>query len=125
MLTITIHKIRFLRVFFFGLITFFPVAESAIAQAGIDQAFNVGTTIHSVIYDEFDLTKIPSPLLKVKSRKDQHFLLVVKSKQQLYLYEYDGRFHRVKSFNCTTGAKPCAKWVNGDLKTPEGICFLN
>ncbi len=94
------------------------------AQEGLNHEKESSISITTAAYEEFDANLIPSPLLKVNTAKISHFLLVDKSKQDLYLYKYDGRFHRIKTYDCTTGANLGDKRETGDLKTPEGIYFF-
>ena len=52
-----------------------------------------------------------------------HLILVEKALQQLHLYRFDGRYHRIKTYSCATGEQPGHKRVENDEKTPEGIYF--
>ncbi len=94
------------------------------AQEGLNPKTESGITITTPAYEEFDANPIPLPFLQVNTAKNSHLLLIDKSKQDLYLYKYDGRFHRIKTHDCTTGANPGDKRETGDLKTPEGIYFF-
>lgn len=55
--------------------------------------------------------------------KPVHLILVEKSLQKLHLYCYDGRYHLVKSYDCSTGEAYGKKQEENDKKTPEGIYF--
>lgn len=50
-------------------------------------------------------------------------ILVNKRAQQLHLYRYDGRYHLVKTYACSTGEQQGQKRQEKDEKTPEGIYF--
>lgn len=52
-----------------------------------------------------------------------HLILVEKALQKLHLYQYDGRYQLLKSYNCSTGEKSGKKRKENDEKTPEGIYF--
>jgi hypothetical protein len=52
-----------------------------------------------------------------------HLILVEKAIQKLFLYRYDGRYHLLQSYNCSTGEKRGKKRAEKDEKTPEGIYF--
>ncbi|VEN74991.1 conserved hypothetical protein [Candidatus Desulfarcum epimagneticum] len=54
----------------------------------------------------------------------QRAVLVDKSAQSLFLYEFDGKLSRRLSFQCSTGEAAGDKKVAGDKKTPEGIYFF-
>ncbi len=54
----------------------------------------------------------------------QHVILVEKSSQTLYLYEYDGTIREIYRMACSTGKAPGPKQRSGDSKTPEGIYFF-
>ncbi len=51
-------------------------------------------------------------------------IIVEKSSQRLMLYSYDGDYHKVLSFECSTGEVAGAKTRTGDKKTPEGVYFF-
>jgi hypothetical protein len=48
---------------------------------------------------------------------------VEKALQKLHLYCYDGRYHLIKSYDCSTGEQYGKKQKENDQKTPEGIYF--
>ncbi len=52
-----------------------------------------------------------------------HLILVEKAVQKLFLYRYDGQYHLLKSYPCSTGEKHGKKQEENDEKTPEGIYF--
>ena len=55
--------------------------------------------------------------------KPVHLILVEKAIQKLHLYEYDGGYHLIKSYDCSTGENQGKKHKEKDRKTPEGIYF--
>lgn len=55
--------------------------------------------------------------------KPIHLILVEKAIQKLFLYRYNGQYHLLKSYNCSTGEKRGQKREENDEKTPEGIYF--
>lgn len=64
------------------------------------------------------------PILFHKSNgKPVHLILVEKAVQKLHLYCYDGGYHLVKSYDCSTGEAYGKKQKENDKKTPEGIYF--
>jgi hypothetical protein len=52
-----------------------------------------------------------------------HLILVEKAVQKLFLYRYDGQYHLLKNYPCSTGEKYGKKREENDEKTPEGIYF--
>lgn len=52
------------------------------------------------------------------------FLAVDKKKQQLYVMEQRSPLSASRKFFCSTGEVPGDKQVEGDLKTPEGVYFV-
>ena len=84
------------------------------------QTISAGDTFHVDIDDKL----WDGPILFHKgSGEPVHFILVKKAIQKLYLYCYDGRYHLVKSYNCSTGERRGKKQKEHDQKTPEGIYF--
>lgn len=64
----------------------------------------------------------PANLLKLDDRFSHHVLVVEKSTHKIHLYENDkSRPKFLKSFVFASGKNRGDKWVEGDLKTPEGI----
>lgn len=64
------------------------------------------------------------PILFYKGNgKPVHLILVEKAIQKLHLYRYDGRYHLIKSYTCSTGENQGKKHEEKDRKTPEGIYF--
>ncbi|MBQ7738551.1 MAG: L,D-transpeptidase family protein [Desulfovibrionaceae bacterium] len=53
-----------------------------------------------------------------------HFVAVDKEKQKFFFYEKNSPLKLKYEFVCTTGQKPGDKQVINDLKTPEGIYFV-
>ena len=53
-----------------------------------------------------------------------HFVAVDKEKQKFFFYEKNSPLRLKYEFVCTTGQKPGDKQVLNDLKTPEGIYFV-
>lgn len=51
-------------------------------------------------------------------------LVVDKSAQQLSLYGHKSPLKLLDRFTCTTGQKPGDKFESGDLRTPEGVYFV-
>lgn len=69
--------------------------------------------------------EIPASLLFLNEREARHALLVDKSEQRLYLYQWEGDVPRlVKTFPCSTGENPGGKNRNGDKRTPAGVYFF-
>ena len=69
------------------------------------------------------LNHIPEPLISLESAKNNAIVIVEKSSQQLFLYQYDGRYKEVFKTSCSTGKVAGYKTEAGDKKTPEGIYF--
>lgn len=64
------------------------------------------------------------PILFYKGNgKPVYLILVEKAIQKLHLYGYDGRYHLIKSYTCSTGENQGKKHEEKDRKTPEGIYF--
>ena len=75
-------------------------------------------------YEEYNVRMIPSSLVKMDTNNNPYVLIVDKEKQELYVYKFDGNYHKIKTYECTTGSIPGNKQKNGDLKTPEGVYFF-
>ncbi len=74
--------------------------------------------------DDVDDGPWDGPILFHKGNgKPVHLILVEKALQKLHLYCYDGRYHLVKSYDCSTGEAYGKKQEENDKKTPEGIYF--
>ncbi|GAB7079547.1 L,D-transpeptidase family protein [Megalodesulfovibrio paquesii] len=52
------------------------------------------------------------------------FLAVNKQAQELYVFEQKSPLAMVEKLSCTTGEREGDKFVEGDLKTPEGVYFI-
>jgi len=107
--------------------TFLMVSILATVVLGQDDRHNNGIKDEPVDlspYEEYNVRLIPSTLLKMDAKNSPYVLLVDKYKQELYVYKFDGNYHKIKTYECTTGSIPGNKQVNGDLKTPEGIYFF-
>lgn len=52
------------------------------------------------------------------------FLAVDKDRQAFYLYGHKSPLQVLSQFECTTGQRPGDKVVEGDLRTPEGVYFV-
>lgn len=85
---------------------------------------NDETAANFAAFEESNLKLIPVPLLKIDPVHSQFVLIADKSTQKLSLYKFDGKYHKVKTYECTTGSIKGDKGENGDLKTPEGVYFL-
>lgn len=53
------------------------------------------------------------------------FVAINKQNQELFLLEQRSPLSLVKNFPCSTGQKEGDKFVEGDLKTPEGVYFID
>lgn len=49
---------------------------------------------------------------------------VDKGRQQLHIFERQGQLQKTYDSSCTTGQKTGAKQLSGDLRTPEGLYFV-
>ncbi len=68
---------------------------------------------------------IPASLLYLNEKESHYALLVDKSEQRLYLYQWEGDVPRlVKTFACSTGENAGSKNKNGDKRTPDGVYFF-
>ncbi len=95
-----------------------------LGQNGKNNSGSSGTDIPVESYEEYNTISIPASLLKLHDLSPQYFVIVGKKEQQLRIYKYDGQYHLVRSFKCSTGRNPGMKEVNGDQKTPVGIYFF-
>ncbi|MBW2625879.1 MAG: L,D-transpeptidase family protein [Deltaproteobacteria bacterium] len=69
-------------------------------------------------------SKLPANLLISPHASPHHVILVEKSSQRLFIYQFDGDYELVATYNIATGENPGDKKVSGDRKTPEGIYFF-
>ena len=82
------------------------------------------TLIGNTSLEDVDDGLWDGPILFYKGNsKPIYLILVEKAFQKLHLYRYNGRYHLVKSYDCSTGEKPGKKQKENDEKTPEGIYF--
>jgi len=109
---------------FVWLITFLFIPTVSSAQNGINNYDYGEEAFESFLYEEYNVRLIPHPMLKMSTYYDTYVLLVDKSLQQVIIYKYDGNYHRVKTYECTTGSNPGNKQEIGDMKTPEGVYFF-
>ncbi|MFC1554718.1 murein L,D-transpeptidase family protein [candidate division KSB1 bacterium] len=72
-------------------------------------------------FEEYDLKTVPGSILKLDGLYSPYVIVVEKSKQKLYVFNYDGSYNRVKTYDCTTGKVRGDKTENMDMKTPEGV----
>lgn len=52
------------------------------------------------------------------------FLAITKQKQELYFFEQKSPLAMVEKLTCTTGEREGDKLTEGDLRTPEGVYFI-
>lgn len=70
--------------------------------------------------------RIPDALIEPGPGKNRHILVVDKSQQRLFLYEFKkGNYYLLRSFMATTGENRGDKLKEGDRKTPEGFYIFN
>jgi len=69
-------------------------------------------------------SQLPANLLISPNASPHHVILVEKSSQRLFIYQFDGDYELVATYNIATGENPGDKKVSGDRKTPEGIYFF-
>ncbi len=69
-------------------------------------------------------SKLPANLIISPKASPHHVILVEKSSQRLFIYQFDGDYELVATYNIATGENPGDKKVSGDRKTPEGIYFF-
>ena len=69
-------------------------------------------------------SKLPANLIISPKASPHHVILVEKSSQRLFIYQFDGDYELVATYNCATGENPGDKQISGDSKTPEGIYFF-
>lgn len=65
---------------------------------------------------------IPAPLIFLEP-DNNNIVIVEKSSQQLFLFNYNGGYKKKLSMECSTGKVSGSKLKSGDKKTPEGIYF--
>ena len=67
-------------------------------------------------------TMIPDALIEPGAGPDRRMIVVEKSSQRLFVYEFKmGRYYLLATYNCSTGENKGDKKVEGDKKTPEGV----
>ena len=69
-------------------------------------------------------SQLPTNLLISPHASPHHVILVEKSSQRLFIYQFDGTYELIATYNCATGEYFGDKRVSGDRKTPEGIYFF-
>jgi len=68
--------------------------------------------------------QVPSCMLNYKFGKEKNVIIVEKSTQKLFIYS-NYNIKPISTFVITTGKKKGQKYLEGDLKTPEGIYYFN
>jgi len=69
-------------------------------------------------------SELPANFIISPQAGSHHVILVDKSSQRLFIYEFDGNYKLVATFACATGENMGDKRISGDRKTPEGIYFF-
>jgi lipoprotein-anchoring transpeptidase ErfK/SrfK len=69
-------------------------------------------------------SQLPANLIISPKAGAHHLILVEKSSQQLFIYDFDGNYTLVRTFACATGESPGDKQTSGDRRTPEGVYFF-
>jgi len=106
------------------LVIFLFLSTGSRAQNGKTDGSSEKETCDPLLFEEHNVRLIPHPLLKMSTFYDDYVFLVDKSRQQLILFRYDGNYHRIKTYECTTGSNPGNKQEIGDMRTPEGVYFF-
>ena len=109
---------------FTGLLLIFLFPFSSRAQCDLPASEIFAATANPATFEEHNTRLIPFPLIKMNNKQETYILLVDKSLQELSVYKYDVNYHKVKTYDCTTGSIRGNKQVNGDQKTPEGMYFF-
>lgn len=65
-----------------------------------------------------------TPELKSHPAGPSRFLAISKKKQRFFIFEQKSPLSLVNDLACTTGEKEGDKLVEGDLRTPEGVYFI-
>jgi len=118
------HKMRILCRVLICLCTPIFTMTAGFAQYAENGNGTESELVNPANYEKYDTDVIPFSLVKMHPSASPFAFVVDKRAQQLYLYKYDGKFHLVRTFTCTTGKNPGIKQVNGDKKTPEGVYFF-
>ena len=69
-------------------------------------------------------SQLPANLLISPHASPHHVILVEKSSQRLFIYQFDGDYELIATYHCATGENLGDKRASGDRKTPEGIYFF-
>lgn len=65
-----------------------------------------------------------APVLSSHAFGPSRIIAVDKASQELIMLERKSPLREVRRFPCTTGQAVGDKWVEGDLRTPEGVYFI-
>ena len=72
------------------------------------------------------VSRVPDAFIDPGNKKDRYLIVVEKTTQTLFLYEYkNNQYYLLKKFLCTTGENIGDKTEEGDKKTPEGFYIFN
>ncbi len=72
----------------------------------------------------FESGQVPSPLLYRPARGSEYVILVDKSVQKTFLYQWKDLSRPLRTYKCSTGENDGPKVRQNDKKTPEGIYFF-
>ena len=67
---------------------------------------------------------VPSPLLNRPAQGSEYVILVDKSAQKTFVYEWKDLSRPLRTYKCSTGENDGPKARQNDKKTPEGIYFF-
>ncbi len=72
----------------------------------------------------FEAELIPSPLLYRPAKGSEYVVLVDKSIQKTFVYQWKDLSRPIRTYKCSTGENDGPKVRQNDKKTPEGIYFF-
>ena len=83
------------------------------------------TTVSTIFIFLFAKICLAQPIVIIPHKYlPSYFIAVDKSKQRLFLIEYNGTINIIAQIPCSTGSNNGDKFFQGDEKTPEGVYFI-
>ncbi|MBN1832164.1 MAG: L,D-transpeptidase [Deltaproteobacteria bacterium] len=110
-------KMRFITSSEFGLLLFVWIVSVCLLRTNPYAADSSGQST-------FESGLVPSPLLYRPAQGSEYVILVDKSVQKTFVYQWKDLLSPLRTYQCSTGENDGPKGRQNDKKTPEGIYFF-
>jgi murein L,D-transpeptidase YafK len=102
-------------------LNFSRLVESSGFRADLPGELGDDGSVPDTTHFIFEWYDHPAELERVQVAPGEYALVVDKSNQKLFVYQYGNSWDLIKWYRCTTGKSGGDKLREGDLRTPEGI----